>query len=327
MRFFSSSKERRFYNMNISVRLEGGLGDCLLGNRFVAAIKEKYPESQITAYIDSEGKTFQKEGLEILYPSMYKKIKVIPCKKYKEFWVDCQFGLDNYYGALENVPDEIRQEMESFDKFYDLHIDSLKWISQDYDWLRYYRFFPKPDLKIPNNNGEYLVLHLISKTSVGHRPEEWYIERLVKDLSSKYKIYLISTPDTNHFYDKVKNLENVYIFNGSMREACELISNAKLMISTDSGFRYIAYGYGIPTITFSKHSQSPCTSIPSHQIRWLMFPETCFPLNYDANLIVNLIGNIMENKGYILLPYLQDFNLQAVKRIYTINKEKSILNE
>jgi len=313
--------------MNISVRLEGGLGDCLLGNRFVAAIKEKYPESQITAYIDSEGKTFKKEGLEILYPSMYKKIKVIPCKKYKEFWVDCQFGLDNYYGALENVPDSVRQEMLSYDKFYDLHIDSLKWIDHDYDWLRYYRFFPKPELKSHNPHGDYVVFHLISSTSVGHRLEDWYIEKLVKGLNEKYQIHLISTPETNHFYEKVKNLKNVHLFNGSIKEACELISNAKLMLSTDSGFRYIAYGYGIPTLTFSRQSAEPFSSIPSHQIRWLMFQETCFPLNYNANLIVNLIANIMENKGYILLPYLQDFNLQAVKRIYTINEEKSILNE
>ena len=48
---------------NIAVRLEGGLGDCLLGNRFTVAIKEKYPNADITAYIDNEGKTFQKEGL------------------------------------------------------------------------------------------------------------------------------------------------------------------------------------------------------------------------------------------------------------------------
>jgi len=313
--------------MNISVRLEGGLGDCLLGNRFVAAIKEKYPESQITAYIDSEGKTFQKEALQLLYPSMYKAINVIQSKKYKEFWIDCQFGQDNYYGALENVPDDVNQEMHSYDKFYDLHIDSLKWIDHDYDWLRYYRFFPKPELKAENPHGDYIVFHLISSTSVGHRLEDWYIEKLVKDLNEKYQIYLISTPETNHFYEKVKNLKNVHLFNGSIKEACELISNAKLMLSTDSGFRYIAYGYGIPTLTFSRQSAEPFSSIPSHQIRWLMFQDTCFPLNYNANLIVNLIANIMENKGYILLPYLQDFNLQAVKRIYTINEEKSILNE
>ena len=54
--------------MEIAVRLEGGLGDCLLGNRFVSAIKEKYTDANVTAYIDSEGKTFQKECLDTLYP-------------------------------------------------------------------------------------------------------------------------------------------------------------------------------------------------------------------------------------------------------------------
>ena len=39
--------------MNIAVRLEGGLGDVLCANRFVFAIKEKYPKAEITAYIDS----------------------------------------------------------------------------------------------------------------------------------------------------------------------------------------------------------------------------------------------------------------------------------
>jgi len=312
--------------MNIAVRLEGGLGDCLLGNRFVPAIKEKYKKASITAYIDSEGKIFQKEALNILYPSMYKNINIIPKKKYKPFWVDCQFGTDNYYGALENVPDNIQDEFKSYDKFYDLHIDSLKWVDMDFDWLRYYRFFPKPELQIENAKGDYVVFHLISSTSVGHRLEDWYIENLIKEAALKHKIYLISTEDTNHFYNNIKDLKNVNIFNGSIKEVCELISNAKLMLSTDSGFRYIAYSYGIPTLTYSKHSSKPFDSIPSHQIRWLMFPETCFPLNYDYKHINKIINNIIINKGYILLPYLDNFENQAIKRIYKINEERSIIN-
>lgn len=309
--------------MKISVRLEGGLGDVLCGNRFVSAILEKYPKTEITAYIDSEGKTFQKEALSILYPSSYKEIKIIPNKKYKEFWVDCQFGVDNYYGALENVPDDIQKEMFLYDKFYDLHIDSLKWMDYDFDWLRYYKFFPRPELKIENTKGDYIVLHLVSSTSTGHRLEDWYVERLITDLSKNNKVYVISTLDTNHFYKNIKNIDNIELFNGSIKEVCELISNAKLMISTDSGFRYIAYGYSIPTITFSKHSPQPFTSIPSHQIRWLMFPETCFPLNYNSDFIVELTQKILDNNGYILTPYLQNFDIQAIKRKYTINLEKT----
>lgn len=309
--------------MKISVRLEGGLGDVLCANRFVAAIKEKHPQSNITAYIDSEGKTFQKEALNILYPSAYKDIKIIPNKKYKEFWVDCQFGVDNYYGALENVPDKIRLEMESYDKFYDLHIDSLKWTAYDFDWLRYYRFFPKPELQIANKIGDYIVVHLVSSSSTGHRLEDWYIERLITSLAKNNKIYIISTLDTNYFYEKIKHLKNITLFNGTIQEVCEIISNAKLMISTDSGFRYIAYGYSIPTITFSKHSPQPFTSIPSHQIRWLMFPETCFPLNYNSDFIVELVNKVLQNSGYILAPYLNDFDIQAIKRNYSVNLEKT----
>ena len=33
--------------MEIAVRLEGGLGDCLLGNWFVSAIKEKYTDEEL----------------------------------------------------------------------------------------------------------------------------------------------------------------------------------------------------------------------------------------------------------------------------------------
>lgn len=312
--------------MNIAVRLEGGAGDCLLGHRFSVAIKEKYPNSQITAYIDSEGKTFQKEMIECLYPSFYKEIRIIPNKKYKQFWVDCQFGTDNYYGALENVPDEIRQEMESYDKFYDLHIDSLKWTGYDFDWLRYFKFFPKPELNTVNDRSKYIVLHLVSSTSVGHRLEDWYITKIINLLSKDNKCVIISTPDTNHFYDEVKNISNVEIFNGSIKNVCEIISNAEAMIATDSGFRYVAYGYGIPTLTFSKHSSQPFSSIPSHQIRWLMFPETCLPLNWDANNVATIINNIIKkDKGYILAPYLQDFNLQAIKRNYKINLERTVL--
>lgn len=310
--------------MNISVRLEGGAGDCLLGHRFAAAIKEKYPNSQITAYIDSEGKTFQKEVIECLYPSFYKEIKIIPNKKYKEFWVDCQFGTDNYYGALENVPDEFRKEMESYDKFYDLHVDSLKWTEYDFDWLRYFRFFPRPEFSIDNSRGEYIVFHLVSSTSVGHRLEDWYITKLISLLAKDNKCVIISTEDTNHFYNDVKNNPNVEIFNGSIKDICGIISNASVMVATDSGFRYIAYGYSIPTFTFSKHSHQPFSAIPSHHVRWLMFAETCFPLNWDASSLSYMVNNILKNdRGAILTPYVKDFELQTVKRKYTINTEKT----
>jgi len=48
-------------------------------------------------------------------------------------------------------------------------------------------------------------------------------------------------------------------------------------------------------------------------------------LNHDINLVSTVIKNTLKNKGYILAPYLTDFNNQAVKRIYTINNQKTII--
>jgi len=311
--------------MNISVRLEGGLGDHLLANRFVPAILDKYPSAKITAYSDTEGNTFQKEGILCAYHYLYEDIKVIQNKKHKEFWVDCQFGEDNYYGALENVPDEIVKEMKSYDKFYDLHIDSLKWMQHDYDWLRYFYFFPKPKISETyeeNLPDEFITLHLVSETSVGHRLEDWYVTRLVGELSKTLPCVIISTPETNHFYEKCLS-DNVKLINTTVSKAFDIITKSKLMVSTDSGFRCLAYGANVPTLTFSSHSDKPHQSIPSHQIRWLPFPHHSFPLNFDAVYVAQVAERILKDGGYSLLPYITDIDTQLVRRKYTVNEEKT----
>jgi len=312
--------------MNICVRLEGGLGDHLLANRFVPAILDKYPSAKITAYSDTEGNTFQKEGILCAYDHLYEEIKVIQTKKHKEFWVDCQFGEDNYYGALENVPDDVVEEMQSYDKFYDLHIDSLKWMQHDYDWLRYFYFFPKPNISETYEEelfDEYIVLHLVSETSVGHRMEEWYVNRLVEELSAILPCVIVSTPETNHFYKKCLN-DNVRLINTTVSKAFDIITKSKLMISTDSGFRCLAYGAGVPTLTFSSSSDAAHQVIPSHRIRWLIFPNHSFPLNFDSVYVAETAERILKDKGYSLLPYITDIDSQLVRRKYTINKEKTI---
>jgi ADP-heptose:LPS heptosyltransferase len=315
--------------MNISVRLEGGLGDVLCGNRFVKAIKEKYPNSEITAYIDSEGKTFQKEALDILYPNTYKEIKIIPKKKYKPFYVDCQFGTDNYYGALENVPDDIREEMETqYDKFYDLHIDSLKWTNFDFDWLRYFYFFPRPEIEFKKEREEkYVVFHLASNNLVNaHRMEDWYIHSLVQKVAEKYKCLIITTKDTLPFLNHLSDISNVEFILGDLEKITNIINFSLCFICIDSGLKYIAHGCSVPTYCFSQQSSRAHMVLPSHKLRWLLFPETNFPLHFDLNYIIKTIINTCENPAFNLIPYVDNFNNEAVKRIYKINQEKSIIN-
>ena len=53
--------------MKISVRMEGGLGDHLLANRFVPSILDKYPNSKIHLFSDTNGNSLQSDILLNLY--------------------------------------------------------------------------------------------------------------------------------------------------------------------------------------------------------------------------------------------------------------------
>jgi hypothetical protein len=314
--------------VKINVRMEGGLGDHLLAVRFLPAIKEKYPNSTIHVFTDTNGKTFQAEALKSAYAHLFDSIEVIPSKKYKEFWVDCQFGTDNFYGAIENVPDEVFERMtKDCDKFYDLHIDGLKWMTYDFDWLRYFYFFPKPRVGTlattdGTQNPDYVVMHLHSATSKGHVLEQFYIDGLVNKVAEFTNVVLISTPDSNHLFEHLKS-DKVTVFNGTVEQVFTIIANAKAMVSTDSGFRYIAYGCNVPTLTFSANCMAPSQVPLSHQIRWLMFTSHVLPLNYSFHFVAKAVKNILTNKGCGLVPFVQDFDRELVNRIYTINKDKT----
>lgn len=316
--------------IKINCRLEGGVGDCLLGCRFLPAIKEKHPDSNITLWFDSNGKDFQAKTVSCLYSHLFDDYKIIPSKKYSEFWVDCQFGTDNFYGAIENVPDDIRKEMtEDCDVFYNLHIDGLKWITYDFDWRRYFYFFPRPqianseqirkDLGLPNS---YVVVHLHSDSSVGHVLEDFYVDGLLKKVSEFVHVVVIATEKTKHFY---KNYDNVTILVQPIEKVLPVIEGAKCMVSTDSGFRYVAYGCNVPTIVFSANCVAPQTVPYSHRLRWLMFTEHCLPLNYSFVFVSKTVRNILENPMYSLFPFVQDADRELVNRKYTINLEKTKL--
>jgi ADP-heptose:LPS heptosyltransferase len=203
----------------------------------------------------------------------------------------------------------------------------LNWVNYDFNWYKYFKSFPKTEINPENTNGDYIVLHLVSTTSKEHLLPKWYISSLVKQIKNLgKKIFIVSTPEINQFYSEFESDSQITILNKDIKEICNIICNAKLFIGTDSGFRFVAYGCGVPTITFSKQANAPHQVLPSHYIRWLIYPELTFPLAFDCKYIYNLSEKLLKNKGYMVLPYLQDFDSQAIKRNYTVNLEKSVLN-
>lgn len=304
--------------MNIAVRLEGGLGDHLLGNRFVAAIKESNPDSKITLYSDTEGNPNSSSLIMKLFPFFYEKCEVIPNRNSKEFAIETQFGKENYPAHIDNLPTEYLEKFKKADKFYDLHIDSLKWLKYDFDWLRYYYFFSKPQIQINNKNlfdGKYILCHLYSRPNSPYNLHKNYTIELIKKLSHITNVVIITQEEYKNFYQEVFGILNVLITTPNLEECFELASGCQAFIGIDSGIRYIPYHFSKPVFVFSKYCQEYGLVAPSHLVRWLIFQKNVFPVNFDLTNVIKIINNSLENPLSILFPeYLEQINRIAVNR-------------
>jgi hypothetical protein len=322
--------------MDIAVRLEGGVGDVLLGNRFVPAIKDKWPDAKIHAFLDTEGNPLQERVLRYMYPYMYESITTIPSKKYKPFVVNTQFGEDTGFGAIENIPDEYYQKIKSHSAWFDFHIDGMHWARYtEINCHRYYKQFPIPNphklakatalLDSQNRDTPNILIHVKSDSSTGHNLHANYVYSLWQKLSKLpvFKLGFIATEKVAQEYAYSAN-KMPYII-GSIEEVIETISKSSVVIAIDSGIKHIAYCYDIPTITYSQQCYAPGKVLPSHELRWNIDPALCVPLNYNVDYVVNLATKLACYPAYRYNPELTDFDSQAIIRRYSINTEKSVL--
>jgi ADP-heptose:LPS heptosyltransferase len=241
--------------MNISLRMEGGLGDHLLANRFSAAIREKYPNDCITLYSDMENNSSSLKLLNQLFPKFYNLYEVIPNRKNKQHKIISQFGEELYPADIKNLPDEYIEKFNKSDKFYDLHIDGLKWLNADFDWLRYYYHFPKPQIEITKPNhfgGNYILCHLYARPNSPHNLDQSYAIQLIKKISEFTNVIIITMQEHIEFYKDVFGIRNIFITTPNLIDSFSLASECKAFIGIDSGIRYIPYHISKPVYVFSK---------------------------------------------------------------------------
>ncbi len=317
----------------ISIIYEGGGGDTLLFHRFLPAIREYYGDCEFYGFLNSNGNKFQQELLSYLFPSSHKQLFTITHKKYKEFVISSQWGEEkNMIGYKENIPQEWMDKINSYDVVINGHLDSLDFIDQSWNWKKFFYTFPKPEISPTNHIGPYIISHLISSTSNSHRLEDWYITKLIKDVDKlceelNWQHIIISQESFNKYYDEgMRDCKKSHILNGSITDVCDMIINAKMMISVDSGFRPIAYPL-MPVISFSKQCSAPNQMQPSHVLRWNPI-KPYFPLNWNTNDIIKTAKKLLENKTYSIFPELclTDYKLSdiLIKRDYKVS-DKSIL--
>lgn len=305
--------------MSISIRLEGGLGDHLLGNRFIHAIKDKYPKEDLFIYSDTENNPNSINILKTLYPNIYINTKVVGTRKDKNFKIKSQFGEEIYPAFLANLPDDTIKEMQSYDKFYDLQIDGLKWLNYDFDWLRYYYFFPKPQINLEKKYKEtYIMTHLYSRPDSPYNLNQSYVIDLLKKISifTNQKVLVLTTEEHKSYYEDLFNDTNIIIdTSDNLLDVFKIAQGCSLFLGIDSGIRYIPYHFSKPVFVFSKYCKAYGSVAPSHLIRWLLFNKNVFPVDFDINIVLQIINNCISNPAYQLFPeYIKDIDSIIVNR-------------
>jgi hypothetical protein len=293
-------------NSKIAIRLEGGLGDHLLGNRFVHAIKEKYPTDELHIFSDTENNPYSINLLKNLFPSIYKNLTVLGKRKDPNYKINSIFGEEVYPANINNLPDQFLHDIKSYSKFYDLHIDGLKWTKYDFDWLKYYYFFPRPEIKLTSPyQGKYIMAHLYARENSPYNLNQGYVVRLLKKLALKNKVIVLTLEEHKDYYHEVFNLNNIIIDTSSdVLDVFKIASGCDIFIGIDSGIRYIPYHFGKPVFVFSKYCPEYGTVAHSHLIRWLIFEKNVLPINANIEDVDLIINNVIKNKCFALYPYL-----------------------
>lgn len=299
--------------MRISVRMEGGLGDHFAANRFIPAIKEQWPGCTIDLWSDTEGSQIQSDILREMWPSHFNDVFVLKDKKYKSFRIkSSNFPEEDYRGSIKNVtPTDLKLMEGVYDKFYDLHIDSLDWLNYDFDWFKYFNFFPKPEVNItldtlPFDN--FILAHLYARDDADSNMEDWYIKKLIKNICQDFNLVILYDDNSKHKYKEFMDQgnNNLHFVKTDLRNIFYLASKCTAMFGIDSGIRYIPYHFGKPTFTFSKYCQKYGTVQYSYLIRWLFNEKYVFPLHYDITSASQIIKNCLRNPAYRLYPFLLD---------------------
>jgi hypothetical protein len=305
--------------MKISVRMEGGLGDHILANRFVPAILDKYPNSEIHLFSDTGGKTLQSDTLLSLY-NFYSSRTLLK-RKSDTFYIQSQFGKENFPAHLNNIDDEQRRFMVGFDKFFNLHIDWMEWTQYDIHWQNYFYHFPQPTLSLPNikHKKDYIIMHIASDNmGNNHRMSKKYLNSLIPRIPSNYEIKILCTPSTKNFIGShIEPRARLEIIDAPLPEVISLVKYSSGLIAIDSGIKYFGYTFNIPTVCWAKESRRPHSCPIAFQSRWLTFPQTMFPLEHDPDVIVGTLLNLIESNNFILAPNIprEKLDEQLIRRV------------
>ena len=203
---------------------------------------------------------------------------------------------DNYSFFSDHNPDD-------FDHFYDLHIDKMLWTTYDFDWLSRFYYFPKPKVKVEKE--DYVCLHLTHNKWPPKNLPKYYIKQLIDTIKKIHpNVKAICTESELSSYEDILGEKEIVC--SDIITACETVAAAKVFITIDSGFKYIAYSYGVPTIETADYFTEVGQVHPLIKVRWLPFNERGIPMLYNTEFFKIALTNILENKISTVFPFHKD---------------------
>jgi len=302
---------------NIAIRMEGGIGDHLCAIRFLPAIRELYPDCKFYGFSDTENNNTPKNIIETFWPSLFEEITVIPNKKQKPYIIKSQFGTENYIGAFENIPDAYRAKIiNDYDKYYDLHIDGLKWLTYDFNWSKYFfRFLPiEIDIGMPNRQSNHLCVSLYSDANPGNRLDKQYVYDLLFSLSKNYSITILATKNNYAFYESCEKFATIVCY--EIIDVVKTIQNSCAFLCIDSGLKFLGYSVETPTFNFLSQIKE-YGNLPIHQhIRWNPYIWSVLPLHHEIGHTTQLLQNSIKYKTNLLPVNNVNINNLLIYRIY-----------
>jgi hypothetical protein len=307
--------------MNILVKYEGGIGDCLLANRFLFAIKEKHPDSNIEVAFDTNGNPNQESILKRLWPSIYTNTFTIGKRLSDSYFIENKSGrVVNYPPHPNNLPASFNNKLKNCDRYYNLHIDSLNFMKYDFNWLSWYYHFPKPENysvyngKLPD---KFIMVHLLPRMDSFHKLDREYSIQLIKQLQKVLPVVVICDEENFGWYNNVSD----YIIDPTFSEIFDIASKCSMFFGADSSVRYIPLHFGKPTYILSHHCTKP-NDIKSvnhaHLLRWLVFRNNVLPSNCNIERIELLAKNVLSNPAYVLFSEFSSGLETAIQDIYNL---------
>lgn len=241
---------------NILIIKQGVLGDTIINYDLVQSVKKKFINANIYLVGNKKYSIFFK-NLNIIYIDDINKIK----NTKMDIVIDLSPKRENYNMYRKQKP-KIILFRPCFVASDNLFFGATKYIKPKYN--PHITDYNKSIIKELNakyitihekySEQNYIVFHIGAAKKIRYMPIDICLDIIKYLQNQNYKIYLTYNSKyekeyINTIINKLTNKENIYMFNKPLPKINELIKNAKIIISSDTGIAHIAGLYNKKLIT------------------------------------------------------------------------------